>query len=171
MHHVQHTVHVAEKSGAGEAARQALSSGVAAVQAGRYRHARLTRLHNAPCETRRFPDWSMRYVVNAGSPDRAVSAFLDGLQRQPSPETVRQAIAIMDEKRIGSIIVADESGRLPLGIFTLRDLLQTPEWLAHMATLPGYSAWHCGEVLAMSTVLPWWQFARKKRASAPRKKP
>ena len=53
----------------------------------------------------------------------------------------------------------------------LRNLLQTPEWLAHMATLPGYSAWHCGEVLAMSTVLPWWQFARKKRASAPRKKP
>ncbi|MDR6152456.1 putative molybdopterin biosynthesis protein [Acidovorax delafieldii] len=53
----------------------------------------------------------------------------------------------------------------------LRNLLQTPEWLAHMATLPGYSAWHCGEVLAMSTVLPWWQFARKKRASAPKKKP
>ena len=24
----------------------------------------------------------------------------------------------------------------------LRNLLQTPEWLAHMATLPGYSAWH-----------------------------
>ncbi len=32
-------------------------------------------------------------------------------------------------------------------------------------------AGHCGEVLAMSTVLPWWQFARKKRTSTPRKKP
>ena len=53
----------------------------------------------------------------------------------------------------------------------LRTLLQTPEWLAHMTTLPGYTAWHCGEVQAMSTVLPWWQFARKKRASTPRKKP
>ena len=48
----------------------------------------------------------------------------------PLDATVRQAIAIMDEKRIGSIIVADESGRLPLGIFTLRDLL-------HRVALPG----------------------------------
>ena len=28
----------------------------------------------------------------------------------------------------------------------LRNLLQTPEWLAQMATLPGYSPWACGEV-------------------------
>ena len=41
----------------------------------------------------------------------------------PLDATVRQAIGIMDEKRIGSIIVADAEGRLPLGIFTLRDLL------------------------------------------------
>ena len=53
----------------------------------------------------------------------------------------------------------------------LRTLLQTPEWLAHMATLPGYSPLRCGEVLAMSTVLPWWQFSGKKRATASRKKP
>lgn len=53
----------------------------------------------------------------------------------------------------------------------LRTLLQTPEWLAHMATLPGYSPLRCGEVLAMSTVLPWWQFNGKKRATASRKKP
>ena len=53
----------------------------------------------------------------------------------------------------------------------LRNLLQTPEWLAQMATLPGYSPWQCGEVQAMNTVLPWWQFTRKKRTSEPRKKP
>jgi molybdate transport repressor ModE-like protein len=53
----------------------------------------------------------------------------------------------------------------------LRTLLQTPEWLAQMATLPGYSPLRCGEVLAMSTVLPWWQFSGKKRATASRKKP
>ena len=53
----------------------------------------------------------------------------------------------------------------------LRTLLQTPEWLAHMATLPGYTPLRCGEVLAMSTVLPWWQFSGKKRATASRKKP
>jgi len=56
------------------------------------------------------------------------------IRRQPvtvPPEaTVREAIAVMDEKRIGSIIVASEDGRLPLGIFTLRDLL-------HRVALPG----------------------------------
>ena len=41
----------------------------------------------------------------------------------PLDVTVRQAIGVMDEHRIGSIIVADAGGRLPLGIFTLRDLL------------------------------------------------
>ena len=45
----------------------------------------------------------------------------------------------------------------------LRDLLQTPAWQAQMAALPGYAPMHCGEVLAMSSVLPWWQFARPKR--------
>ncbi|KAB2938079.1 MAG: CBS domain-containing protein [Rhodocyclaceae bacterium] len=48
----------------------------------------------------------------------------------PLDATVRQAIRVMDEKRIGSIIVADGEGRLPLGIFTLRDLL-------HRVALPG----------------------------------
>jgi len=48
----------------------------------------------------------------------------------PLDATVRQAIRIMDEKRIGSVIVADADGRLPLGIFTLRDLL-------HRVALPG----------------------------------
>lgn len=53
----------------------------------------------------------------------------------------------------------------------LRTLLQSPEWLAQMATLPGYSPWHCGEVLAMSRMLPWWRFAVQKGSSNPRKKP
>lgn len=53
----------------------------------------------------------------------------------------------------------------------LRTLLQTPEWLAQMSSLEGYAPLHCGEVLAMSRVLPWWQFARRKGATAPRKKP
>jgi molybdate-binding protein len=53
----------------------------------------------------------------------------------------------------------------------LRELLLTPAWQHHMSQLPGYTPMHSGEVLAMSSVLPWWQFARPKRASAPRKKP
>lgn len=44
----------------------------------------------------------------------------------------------------------------------LRTLLRTPAWQAEMATLAGYSPLHCGEVLAMSRVLPWWRFARRK---------
>lgn len=48
----------------------------------------------------------------------------------PLDATVRQAIQVMDEKRIGSIIIADADGRIPLGIFTLRDLL-------HRVALPG----------------------------------
>jgi CBS domain-containing protein len=48
----------------------------------------------------------------------------------PLDASVRQAIRVMDEKRIGSIIVADAGGKLPLGIFTLRDLL-------HRVALPG----------------------------------
>ncbi|AOG23032.1 substrate-binding domain-containing protein [Acidovorax sp. RAC01] len=53
----------------------------------------------------------------------------------------------------------------------LRTLLQTPEWLDQMSSLQGYAPLHCGEVLAMSRVLPWWQFARRKTATATRKKP
>ncbi len=53
----------------------------------------------------------------------------------------------------------------------LRNLLQTPDWQTRMAALPGYAPWHCGEVLAMSSVLPWWQFARRKPAKTSRKKP
>lgn len=47
----------------------------------------------------------------------------------------------------------------------LRTLLQTPDWRTHMQALPGYTPLHCGEVLAMSAVLPWWRFARPKRTS------
>jgi molybdate-binding protein len=53
----------------------------------------------------------------------------------------------------------------------LRTLLQTSDWLEQLADLPGYAPLHCGDVLAMSAVLPWWRFARKKAGSAHRKKP
>lgn len=47
----------------------------------------------------------------------------------------------------------------------LRTLLQTPAWHERLAALPGYAPLHSGDVLAMSTVLPWWRFARPKRAT------
>ncbi len=53
----------------------------------------------------------------------------------------------------------------------LRELLLTRVWQDHLASLPGYSPMHSGQVLAMSNVLPWWDFTRPKRPSAHRKKP
>jgi putative molybdopterin biosynthesis protein len=53
----------------------------------------------------------------------------------------------------------------------LRQLLQTAEWQAHMQGLRGYQPWHCGEVLSMSAVLPWWHFAKRKRSAPQRPKP
>jgi CBS domain-containing protein len=49
------------------------------------------------------------------------------IRRQPvtvgTGASVRQALAEMDAHRVGSIIVMQESSHVPLGIFTLRDLL------------------------------------------------
>lgn len=59
------------------------------------RHRDVTCLYTGEIEAPTFPDWSMRYVVSAGQPDRAVSAFLDQLLYQPSPDTVRQALALL----------------------------------------------------------------------------
>ncbi len=56
------------------------------------------------------------------------------IRRQPVTvaldASVRQAIETMDRLRIGAIIVTDAEGKMPLGIFTLRDLL-------HRVTLHG----------------------------------
>ncbi len=53
----------------------------------------------------------------------------------------------------------------------LRELLQTDEWITQMSALRGYQPWHCGEVLSMSTVLPWWNFAQRKSATKTQSKP
>jgi Sensors of blue-light using FAD len=66
------------------------------------RHGDIQRIYSGPVAAPSFPDWSMRYVVNAGPPDRAVVAFLDELQHRPSPETVRQAIALLGRLAGGS---------------------------------------------------------------------
>ena len=41
----------------------------------------------------------------------------------PLDATVRQALETMERMRIGSVVVADSARRVPLGIFTLQDLL------------------------------------------------
>ncbi|RID98034.1 substrate-binding domain-containing protein [Simplicispira hankyongi] len=44
----------------------------------------------------------------------------------------------------------------------LRTLLQSAAWQARMAQLAGYAPEYCGQVLAMSAVLPWWRFSAQK---------
>jgi CBS domain-containing protein len=48
----------------------------------------------------------------------------------PLQATVRQALERMEQARVGSIVVADPQARVPLGIFTLQDLVRR-------VTLPG----------------------------------
>ena len=48
-------------------------------------------------------------------------------------------------------------------IQALRKLLQSQDWRQTLAAMAGYAPSHSGEVLALSQVLPWWDFRRKKR--------
>ena len=54
-------------------------------------------------------------------------------------------------------------------MLALRALLQTGAWQQTMADMAGYEPLHCGEVLSMSRVLPWWKFARRKPENAGQK--
>ncbi|WP_342618602.1 substrate-binding domain-containing protein [Rhodoferax sp. GW822-FHT02A01] len=46
-------------------------------------------------------------------------------------------------------------------IQALMVLLQSEAWQARLSTLPGYRAWHSGEVQSLRKVLPWWTFGSK----------
>jgi putative molybdopterin biosynthesis protein len=57
-------------------------------------------------------------------------------------------------------------------IMALMALLTSPAWQQCLAQLPGYRAWHSGEVQSLRRVLPWWDFARKRGGKpAPGPKP
>ncbi len=49
-------------------------------------------------------------------------------------------------------------------VVALRQVLQSPDWQDQMASLPGYHAARCGEVEALTRLLPWWTFSRQKRS-------
>jgi len=44
--------------------------------------------------------------------------------------------------------------------------LRDPEWQIELAALPGYTLDHCGEVLSLRSVLPWWTYRRPKQEKA-----
>ncbi len=59
------------------------------------RHAQVKRLHAGAIAAPRFVQWSMRYIGASSTPDRTVESFLDQLEREPTHERVRQAIALL----------------------------------------------------------------------------
>jgi molybdate-binding protein len=48
-------------------------------------------------------------------------------------------------------------------IRALMELLQSPAWQTRIASLPGYRAWHSGEVQSLRKVLPWWTFGSARQ--------
>ena len=61
-------------------------------------------------------------------------------------------------------LVCLKSALVDPAIVALLALLQSPAWQARLSALPGYRAWHSGEVQSLRRVLPWWDFARKRAA-------
>ncbi len=50
-------------------------------------------------------------------------------------------------------------------ILALRAVLSSASWRSTLAAMPGYQPLHCGEVLSLNAVLPWWRFTRRKSES------
>ncbi len=48
----------------------------------------------------------------------------------------------------------------------LLSVLRSEDWTRKLARMAGYTPWNSGEVLAMHKVLPWWNFAPKRKAKA-----
>lgn len=49
---------------------------------------------------------------------------------------------------------------------SLRELLAGAPWQEQLRQLPGYAPLHSGEVLSLRQQLPWWRFARARRAAS-----
>ncbi|MCZ4315237.1 LysR family transcriptional regulator [Comamonadaceae bacterium G21597-S1] len=47
----------------------------------------------------------------------------------------------------------------------LRAVLSSDSWRSELAAMEGYRPQHCGEVLSLRAVLPWWQFTRRRSGS------
>ena len=60
------------------------------------------------------------------------------------------------------LLVCLESALDTPPVTALREVLASPAWQTTLAQLAGYTPSRCGQVLAMTQVLPWWQFKRPK---------
>ena len=52
-------------------------------------------------------------------------------------------------------------------VLSLLDALQSEAWRATLDAIPGHAAERCGQVLALSRVLPWWNYRKAKHAKDP----
>ncbi len=86
-----------------------------------------------PVEASRRPNAVDRPPAEAGSPARRAALTMNSplseiVRREPVTvplrATVREALETMERLRLGCVVVADPQRRVPLGIFTLRDLLR-----------------------------------------------
>jgi len=51
-------------------------------------------------------------------------------------------------------------------IETLLGVLRSPEWIAQIEGIPGYTAAGSGQVLSLRAVLPWWSYRQPKKRTA-----
>lgn len=70
-------------------------------------------------------------------------------------------VALVDERYH---LVCLKSALEQPAIVALRGLLASAAWQARLAALPGHAPAQCGEVLAMSRLLPWWQYRSARHA-------
>lgn len=47
-------------------------------------------------------------------------------------------------------------------VVALRAVLKSVPWQQQLDAIAGYTPSHCGEVLSLRAVLPWWSFSRQK---------
>ncbi|MES3013746.1 MAG: substrate-binding domain-containing protein [Pseudomonadota bacterium] len=53
-------------------------------------------------------------------------------------------------------------------VLSLLAALQSEGWRSALDAIPGHAAERCGEVLALSRVLPWWNYRKAKHGKDPR---
>jgi putative molybdopterin biosynthesis protein len=116
---------------------------------------------------------------------RIASARIDGWERnEPSHAAVAEAVA-SGSADAGLVIEAAARARglgfVPLvneryylvclksaleqpPMLALRDVLQGTQWQERLSALAGYESFRSGEVLSLRAQLPWWRYARIKKA-------
>ena len=114
---------------------------------------------------------------------RVSPAQIDGFERpERSPQAAAEAVAsgradatfgtAATAQALGLTFVALTEERYMLATLAahlkhphvagLLAAMQTPQWRAELDAIAGHAAEHCGEVLSLRRVLPWWNYRKAK---------